>query len=122
MATYVGLRTEERHCEVWVIDSPVCQRLDLRLDLRRHSPAGFEWGYCGSGPAQLALALMCHLTGDDEVARLLYQWCKLEIIAGLPKQGWVLTDSFLQNWMIERIGRAPKPIPDKIDLGKEGLS
>ena len=28
--------------------------LDPRLDLRRHSPDGFEWGYAGSGPAQLA--------------------------------------------------------------------
>lgn len=32
--------------------------LDLRLDLRRHSPDGFNWGYSGSGPAQLALALL----------------------------------------------------------------
>jgi len=27
-----------------------------RSDLRNHSPNGFEWGYSGSGPAQLALA------------------------------------------------------------------
>lgn len=31
--------------------------LDPRFDLRFHSPDGFEWGYGGSGPAQLALAL-----------------------------------------------------------------
>lgn len=32
--------------------------LPLRLDLRAHSPTGFEWGYHGSGPADLALAVM----------------------------------------------------------------
>jgi hypothetical protein len=30
--------------------------LELRLDLFNHSPIGFEWGYGGSGPAQLAPA------------------------------------------------------------------
>jgi len=33
--------------------------LNPRLDLWNHSPSGFERGYHGSGPAQLALA-----TGD----------------------------------------------------------
>ena len=32
------------------------RRLNPRLDLWNHSPTGFEWGYSGSGPAQLALA------------------------------------------------------------------
>ena len=31
--------------------------LNPRRDLVDHSPTGFEWGYGGSGPAQLALAL-----------------------------------------------------------------
>lgn len=31
--------------------------LPPRTDLVNHSPTGFEWGYAGSGPAQLALAL-----------------------------------------------------------------
>jgi hypothetical protein len=35
------------------------QPLDPRHDLYNHSPDGFEWGYHGSGPAQLALALCC---------------------------------------------------------------
>lgn len=28
------------------------------LKVRNHSPGGFSWGYGGSGPAQLALAIM----------------------------------------------------------------
>lgn len=33
--------------------------LPLRLGVRNHSPTGFSWGYNGSGPAQLALAILC---------------------------------------------------------------
>jgi hypothetical protein len=29
------------------------RKLDPRLDLRRHSPDGFQWGYAGSGPSAL---------------------------------------------------------------------
>jgi uncharacterized protein (DUF2249 family) len=32
--------------------------LPPRNDLYNHSPNGFEWGYGGSGPAQLALAIL----------------------------------------------------------------
>ncbi len=32
--------------------------LGPRLDLANHSPDGFSWGYGGSGPAQLALAIL----------------------------------------------------------------
>ena len=30
---------------------------------RNHSPDGFSWGYGGSGPAQLALAVMLEING-----------------------------------------------------------
>lgn len=58
--------------------------LPKRLDLRSHSPDGFQWGYSGSGPAQLALALAADATGDDELALRVYQDLKREIVAGLP--------------------------------------
>ena len=40
------------------------QPLALGLEVRNHSPKGFQWGYGGSGPAQLALAKL--LTVADE--------------------------------------------------------
>lgn len=52
--------------------------------IRRHSPDGFAWGYTGSGPAQLALALLLELC-DREVAKRFYQDFKREVIAGLDK-------------------------------------
>jgi hypothetical protein len=46
-----------------------------------HSPDGFNHGYCGSGPAQLALAIMLKITGKPDG----YQNFKFRIIAGLPQ-------------------------------------
>jgi hypothetical protein len=46
-----------------------------------HSPDGFNWGYGGSGPAQLALAIVLRLTGGYEN----YQDFKFKFVAGLPQ-------------------------------------
>ena len=62
-----------------------------RLDLRNHSPTGFEWGYAGSGPAQLALAVLADLLGDDRAAEVRYQRFKFAVVARLPYAGWELT-------------------------------
>lgn len=34
-------------------------------EIVNHSPDGFNWGYTGSGPAQLALAMMVEEYGSD---------------------------------------------------------
>lgn len=49
-----------------------------------HSPDGFAWGYSGSGPAQLALAILLELT-DKETALRIHQEFKRQLIAGLPQ-------------------------------------
>jgi hypothetical protein len=64
MKRYEGSRTW--NATLVTVDS---NPLNLRLDLRNHSPSGFEWGYGGSGPAQLALALLADCLGDDPVGR-----------------------------------------------------
>jgi len=79
--------------------------LDPRLDLRKHSPTGFEWGYGGSGPAQLALAILADHLGDDEQALNLYQRFKWQVIAELPYKRWTL--------MSEEIDRALQTIREE---------
>ena len=69
---YVGIRTASG-CEVWVSRGDSIRRLKPRFDLRQHSPTGFEWGFGGSGPAQLALALLADWSGDDGFALKHYQ-------------------------------------------------
>lgn len=51
--------------------------------VRNHSPDGFSWGYGGSAPAQLALAIVLKLTGKPDG----YQDFKWKYIAGLPVDG-----------------------------------
>lgn len=46
-----------------------------------HSPDGFNWGYGGSGPSQLALAIVLELTGKS----IGYQEFKWNFIARLPQ-------------------------------------
>src|SRR5262245_28326025 len=65
--------------------------LRLRLDLDNHSPTGFEWGYGGSGPAQLALAILADTLHDDARALHLHQHFKWRVIAKLPRrERWML--------------------------------
>jgi hypothetical protein len=71
--------------------------LPLRLDLRNHSPAGFEWGYLGSGPAQLALALLADVVGE-EWAEARHQEFKLEVVSHFPHRGWELAREDIAAW------------------------
>lgn len=68
----------------------IVRQLPLRLDVRNHSPSGFEWGYAGSGPAQLALAMCVELVGVEAGQRV-YQHVKDELIAGLHLDTWSLS-------------------------------
>jgi hypothetical protein len=89
MKTYSGIRTENG-CAVTVTDGGGSRALDPRFDLRTHSPNGFEWGYGGSGPAQLALALAADVLGDDEAALGVYQRLKFRVVGRLPAASWEL--------------------------------
>lgn len=44
------------------------EELDPRTDVVNHSPTGVEWGYLGSGPLQLALAVLVEAY-DEETAQ-----------------------------------------------------
>ena len=69
----------------------------LRFDLRRHSSDGFAWGYGGSGPAQLALALAADLLGDDDQALAVYQGLKFKVVGRLSDDGWALSETQLRQ-------------------------
>lgn len=83
---YRGWRTDNGDCRVTVqAEGKLPRRLPMRLDLFNHSPTGPEWGYAGSGPAQLALALLAHVLQDDERAVRLHQRFKFAVIAPMPR-------------------------------------
>lgn len=74
-------------------------KLDPRHDLSNHSPTGFAWGYYGSGPAQLALAILADASDDDAVALKHYQAFKSERISALPKGEWKITFNDVRAWL-----------------------
>ena len=69
--------------------------------LYNHSPDGFEWGYGGSGPAQLSLSILLDLLGEDhkEAALKFYQDFKFDIVAGFAKDGFVLPSDLIFIWI-----------------------
>lgn len=76
------------------------QMLKMRLDIVNHSPTGPEWGFEGSGPAQLALAILMDFFGDDkrQMVEEVYQSFKSDVIAKLPKDEWEITDHAVIDW------------------------
>ena len=92
MKRYTGSRTE--HGVTVTVDGV---RLNSRLDLRNHSPTGFEWGYGGSGPAQLALAILADHLAIDAKALADYQNFKWHVVANLPLEGWTLSSAEIEE-------------------------
>ena len=79
------------------------ESLDCRYDLLSAGPSGFEWSYGGSGPAQLAIAILAHAY-DDEFACEYYQQFKREVESELPRNMWTLTKQYLDAWRQEVVG------------------
>jgi hypothetical protein len=84
--TYEGKR--QGHTVVVTVNGAT---LNPRLDLWSHSPTGFEWGYGGSGPAQLALALLADCLDNDDEAIRLHQEFKWKVVANLDARRWLMT-------------------------------
>lgn len=108
--------------------------LDPRNDLWDHSPSGFSWGYGGSGPAQLALAILAYQlhrypgdrkiaasvkqhvgdeerprSPDDEAVRL-HQTFKARVTARLDQtKGFRITDGDVRRVLREMAGLDETP-------------
>jgi len=97
---YVGERLDTG-CVVVVYDQADEKKwyfLPPRNDIRNHSPDGFEWGYGGSGPAQLSLALLCDCFESVILGEALYQRFKWVWTAHQNGDTWELIDEEL--WKI----------------------
>ena len=85
MKTYEGGRSLDG-AVVTVDGAP----LNPRFDLKRFSPAGFEWTYEGDGPRQLALALLADHLRDDAKALALTERFMRDVVSVLDN-AWSLT-------------------------------
>ena len=111
---YVGYRVQQiahdgtvtsRECKVEVRINACHFPLDPCFKKRKHSPTGFEWGYCGSGPAQLALALVADACGAEFARPEIYQRVKAIIVGGLPSDGWTLTAKQVQECVMQIVAQ-----------------
>lgn len=79
---------------------------DESLKFRRHSPDGFEFGYAGSGPAQLALAILldfCEANCLDEAWALdHYQAFKEKFIATAGNYSGTITSEQIAEFLKAR--------------------
>jgi len=107
--TYKGSVLSEGQSKVWFEDAatgnssvvPERHQLPLQLEVRNHSPTGFAWGYGGSGPAQLALALLVDALGDADLAIAHYQEFKREHVTNWGSE-WSITAESIQQFVARR--------------------
>ena len=69
-----------------------------------HSPDGFNWGYNGSGPAQLALALLYDVFPDRDICLRFHQAFKRDHVANFSSV-WEITDIEIRNWLTKAISK-----------------
>src|SRR5579883_627449 len=92
--------------------------LPLRCDIVNHSPTGFAWGYAGSGPVQLALAILADYFGCTHAARALHQLFKFAAISRIQEKHWSMTGSDIAH-VIEKLCR-DHPWLDRLALFDDG--
>lgn len=102
---WIGKR-DNHNAYVLSLEDNITRVLPLYLNEVNHSPTGFEWGYYGSGPSQLAYAILRSYFGEREKAEELYTQFKSDFIAVLPSStsdrafcDWVITESQVKEWL-----------------------
>jgi hypothetical protein len=79
-------------------ESMLATPLDIKpsMVIYNHSNE-FEWGYPGSGPAQLALAILFDVTGDRIFSFHHHQAFKDDFVSTWPDM-WEIYDEEIQDW------------------------
>ena len=72
--------------------------LEPSLEIADHSPDGFNWGYNGSGAAQLALGILYEVTGNAELARNCYQMFKWDRVSRWGER-WEIAEREVREWL-----------------------
>ena len=91
------IRGERASRRVWVKDNEIFPGMSQKVF--NHSPDGFNWGYGGSGPAQLALALLM-LVVDGKTALEYYQDFKWEFVS--KWQGDFEDEIDIEKWLRDK--------------------
>jgi len=111
-----GKRTQlqDDNIVVMSVDGELWANLPLYLDEVNHSPTGFEWGYYGSGPSQLAYAILrsyfelvekLDVTTAISQAKRHYARFKQAYVAKWSEEWKITSDEIELVWLTgERVG------------------
>ncbi len=102
MKTYEAYEGFWNDGKVWVCwDGKRVAELNPHFEVMSKSPTGFAWGYGGSGPAQLAFAILADIIGTERAQRPhLMQGFKFDVIAKLDKaKGFKITEEEVKTWI-----------------------
>jgi len=103
-ATGVYLETEASNPDVVLRRDSGVQGLvatNVQKYVVEHSPTGFEWGYGGSGPADLALNILIRAGLPVDEARRLHQDFKWQFIAPMPAEGGIIPAATINKWIAD---------------------
>jgi len=102
MKYYIGIR-RDGGCLVVVLGNGGFHPLTHHV---HHSPDGLEWGYGGSGPADLAMAILADAAPDlfddaeePPIPVQMYQQFKHDVVSRLPRSGWLIDQAGVLAWV-----------------------
>jgi hypothetical protein len=78
-------------------------------------------GYGGSGPAQLALAILADHLGDDQKAVRLHQDFNWSVVAKLNCDGWRLSSGDIDRWLERLSACRSSPTPRSLVVEESAL-
>lgn len=95
---------EDENARIIVECEGKAKQLPFASGKARHSPDGFSWGYNGSGPAELARAILADFTGNPDPPTALYQEFKRVFIASKRSDSahWIISGGDIQAWLDQR--------------------
>lgn len=114
----VILRRGALHVEGWETPKWEIIVTNLAQTVIHHSPCGYEWGYSGSGPADLALNILARFlpVGADgqhpercwsgivsRGAWEMHQEFEQDIVSRLPRPGGDISANFIRIWIAGRL-------------------
>lgn len=73
-------------------------RTNVPHNVVRHSPTGLEWGYGGSGPADLALNILLRAGIPPSDANSYYQDFKWAFVGKVPHEGGTIKHADIMEW------------------------
>lgn len=111
MRSYTGERAPDGTVRVRVVQGGSARPLEHPV---RHAPGGFDYGYDGSGPANLARSILADYLGYAPKWRL-YRAFLHQFIVPLERSApWTISEAEIGAWLVI-VGAGRRGEPDRLE-------